>query len=120
MSEIKILEQVEHEQNDFYDPGKANNGGGYHQPYEVTLFEYEGQIYRFIYCSTSCGDFGSRYTKTLFQNGKELAETEVNQVDREEAYNYGFHWDNPLHLEMYRAGLLTKWDFYDEEEDNED
>jgi hypothetical protein len=120
MSEIKILEQVEHEQNAFYDPSKANNGGGYHQPYEVTLFEYEGQIYRFIYCSTSCGDFGSRYTKTLYQNGKELAETEVNQVDRNEVYRYGFHWDNPLHLEMYRAGLLSQWDFYEEEEDDEE
>lgn len=119
MGEIKILEQVEHEQNAFYDPDKANNGGGYSQPLKRTNFEYEGEEYEFVYDSTSCGDFGSRFTKTLYKNGKELAETEVNQVDRNEVYRYGFHWDNPLHLEMYRAGLLTKWDFYEEEEDEE-
>jgi hypothetical protein len=55
--------------------------------------------------------------KTLYQNGKELAETEVNQVDRNKVYRYGFYWDNPLHLEMYRAGLLTKWDFYEDEDE---
>ena len=120
MSEIKILSKTAAEQNEFFDLNKSSNGGGYSQPLKKVAFEYEGEEYEFVYDDMSCGDFGSRYTKTLFQNGKELAETEVNQVDREEAYNYGFHWDNPLHLEMYRAGLLTKWDFYDEEEDNED
>lgn len=119
MSEIKILEQVELERNELYDPDDAYNRGGYHQPFEATLFEYEGQRYGFMYYSTSCGDFGSRYKKTLYQDGKELAETEVNQVDRNEVYRYGFHWDNPLHVAMHRAGLLTKWDFYDEEEEEE-
>ena len=35
---LKILD--EREQNSFYDPEKANNGGGYHQP--RIEFEFEG------------------------------------------------------------------------------
>ena len=116
MSEIRIIDRTAEEQNAFYDLDKANNGGGYSQPLKKTNFEYEGEEYEFVYDDMSCGDFGSRYTKTLFQNGKELAETEVNQVDRNGVYRYGFHWDNPLHLAMLRAGLLTKWDFYEEED----
>lgn len=119
MSEIKILSKTAAEQNSSYDPDKANNGGGYSQPLKKTTFEWQGEEYEFVYDSTSCGDFGSRFTKTLYKNGEELAETEVNQVDRNEVYRYGFHWDNPLHLAMLHAGLLTKWDFYDEEEDEE-
>ena len=119
MSEIKILSKTAAEQNEFFDLNKSSNGGGYSQPLKKTTFEYEGEEYEFVYDNTSCGDFGSRFTKTLYKNGEELAETEVNQVDREEVYNYGFHWDNPLHLEMYRAGLLSQWDFYEEEEDEE-
>ena len=119
MSEIKILSKTATEQNEFFDLNKSNNGGGYSQPLKKTTFEWEGEEYEFVYDDMSCGDFGSRYTKTLYQNGKELAETEVNQVDRNEVYRYGFHWDNPLHLEMYRAGLLTKWDFCEEEDEEE-
>ena len=119
MSEIKILSKTAVEQNEFFDLNKSSNGGGYSQPLKKTTFEWQGEEYEFVYDSTSCGDFGSRFTKTLYKNGEELAETEVNQVDRNEVYRYGFRWDNPLHLEMYRAGLLTKWDFYDEEEDDE-
>lgn len=117
MSEIKILSKTVAEQNKFFDLNKSSNGGGYSQPLKKTTFEYEGEEYEFVYDDMSCGDFGSRFTKTLFQNGKELAETEVNQVDRNEVYRYGFHWDNPLHVAMQRAGFLTKWDFYEEDDE---
>lgn len=120
MNGIKILSKTASEQNAFYDPDKANNGGGYSQPLKKTTFEWQGEEYEFVYDDMSCGDFGSRFTKTLYKNGEELAETEVNQVGRNEVYRYGFRWDNPLHLEMYRAGLLSQWDFYEEEEDDEE
>lgn len=117
MSEIKILSKTAAEQNEFFDLNKSSNGGGYSQPLKKTTFEYEGEEYEFVYDNTSCGDFGSRFTKTLYKNGEEIAETEVNQVDRNGVYRYGFYGDNPLHLAMLRAGLLTKWDFYEEEDE---
>ena len=43
MSEIKILSQKSTEQNEFYDPARSNNGGGYSQPCRETVFEYEGE-----------------------------------------------------------------------------
>ena len=117
MSEIKILEQVEHEQNEFYDPDKSNNGGGYSQPLKKTIFEYEGEEYEFIYDNMSCGDFGRRYTKTLYKNGVEIAKSVINEVDQDGYEDYDFCALIPLHMAMFRANLLTRHDFYEEYEE---
>lgn len=116
MSKIRILEKEEIQQNDFYDSSKSNDGGGYYQPCRVTLFEYEGKIYKFVYNDTSCGDFGDRFTKTLYLDDKVLAQLEVDQVS-DDVWNSDFTWSNPLHVALYNAGLLKKWNFYDEEQE---
>lgn len=114
MSEIKILSQTSTEQNEFYDSAKSNDGGGYSQPCKVTIFEYEGEQYKFVYNSTSCGDFGSRFTKTLYKDDVVIAELEVDQVSNDDTYESSFYLSNPLHFAMYEAGLLNKWNFNDE------
>ena len=115
MSKIKILEKEEIQQNDFYDPSKSNDGGGYYQPRKTTIFEYEGKIYKFVYDDTSCGDFGDRFTKALYLDDKVLAQLEVNQLSVEDINRSDFSWRNPLHVALYEAGLLKKWNFCDEE-----
>lgn len=118
MSEIKILSQNSAEQNEFYSPAKSNNGGGYSQPCRVTVFEYEGEEYKFIYNSTSCGDFGSRFTKILYKDDAVIAELEVDEVSNDDIWKSSFCWNNPLHVAMYKAGLLKKWNFnYDNEDE---
>lgn len=116
MSEIKILSQKSTEQNEFYDPARSNNGGGYSQPCRVTVFEYEGEQYKFVFNDTSCGDFGSRFTKTLYKDGEAIAEMEVNQVSNDDIWKSSFYLSNPLHFAMYEAGLLKKGNFYTEDE----
>lgn len=117
MSEIKILNQNSTEQNEFYNAEKSNNGGGYSQPCKVTVFEYEGEEYKFIYNSTSCGDFGSRFTKTLYKNNIIIAELEVDNVSNDNIWKSSFYWNNPLHIAMYNVGLLKEWNFNDDNED---
>lgn len=114
MSEIKILSQKSTEQNEFYNSAKSNNGGGYSQPCEVTIFEYEGEQYKFVYNSTSCGDFGSRFTKTLYKDDVVIDELEVDQVSNDDIWKSSFYRSNPLHAAMCEAGLLNKWNFNDE------
>lgn len=115
MSEIKILSQKSIEQNEFYNSKKSDNGGGYSQPCKVTIFEYEGEQYKFVYNSTSCGDFGSRFTKTLYKDDVAIAELEVDQVSNDDIWKSSFYKSNPLHAEMCNVGLLNKWNFNDEE-----
>lgn len=115
MSEIKILSQKSTEQNGFYDPARSNNGGGYSQPCRVTVFEYEGEQYKFVFNDTSCGDFGSRFTKTLYKDGEAIAEMAVDQVSND-IWKSSFYLSNPLHFAMYEAGLLKKGNFYTEDE----
>lgn len=55
MEKITIL-SVE-QQNDFYDPARASNGGGYDQP--LTKFSYKG--IEGTLDDRSCGDFGQRF-----------------------------------------------------------
>lgn len=48
--------------NPFYDPAKANNGGGYDQPeISFTLFGWNTELGEIRLRDTSCGDFGTRY-----------------------------------------------------------
>ena len=114
MSEIKILSRKSTEQNEFYNSAKSSNGGGYSQPCKVTIFEYEGEQYKFVYNSTSCGDFGSRFTKTLYKDDVVIAELEVDQVSNDDIRKSSFYKSNPLHAEMFEVGLLNKWNFNDE------
>ncbi len=114
MSEIRIINRTTTEQNSFYDPDKANNGGGYSQPLKKVAFEYEGEEYEFVYDDMSCGDFGRRYTKTLYKNGVEIAKSVINEVDQDGYEEYGFCVLIPLHMAMFRANLLTRHDCYEE------
>ena len=113
---IRILEKREVEQNSFYNSEKTNDGGGYHQPYRETFFEYEGETYRFVLDSSSCGDFGLRYTKTLYKHDEVLAESNINEVDAPEVWDGRFSHKNPLHIELLEMGFLKLRDFMDDGE----
>lgn len=56
----------ETELNPYADPRYANNGGGYHQP----EFVFSGTIGRvpakLVIRDTSCGEFGERWSVTLY------------------------------------------------------
>ncbi len=55
MNKLVILSKEEI--NDHYDPNKAGNGGGYHQPgYLFRYGSWDG-----YFRNTSCGGFGTRY-----------------------------------------------------------
>lgn len=117
MNGIKILSKTASEQNEFFDLNKSSNGGGYSQPLKKTTFEYEGEEYEFVYDDMSCGDFGRRYTKTLYKNGVEIAKSIINEVDQDGYEDYDFCALIPLHMAMFRANLLTRHDFYEEYEE---
>ncbi len=59
MRKIKIAAFIGGNTNPFYDPSKADNGGGYYQPHYKGFFSDGGE---FEIWDTSCGDFGKRYT----------------------------------------------------------
>lgn len=84
---IVLLE--EREQNDFFDESKSCNGGGYHQPFEKYSFEYEDKKYELVYDSTSCGDFGSRYSVSIYdQDNKTIYDYNVDRIDNREDWLY--------------------------------
>ncbi len=71
---IKILSKEQ--LNEFFNPRRMNNGGGYDQPrYE---FEFGGVIG--VFEDTSCGEFGGRY---FVQLGSESAMWGSMLQDRE-------------------------------------
>lgn len=47
-------------QNEFYDPDRAYNGGGYWQPSGGCLFAVHGRLVVVSYDKFDCGDFGCR------------------------------------------------------------
>lgn len=49
------------ETNEFYNPRRVNNGGGYSQPELTYKGHFAGKPLEVIIQDTSCGDFGSRY-----------------------------------------------------------
>ena len=55
MNKLVILR--EEETNAYYDPNKAGNGGGYHQP----QYDFQYGAWYGTFHDTSCGDFGTRY-----------------------------------------------------------
>lgn len=84
LKEIKNFKLVEEkEQNNFYDPSRSNNGGGYHQPYQKYEFELDGKEYNLVYDDTGCGDFGARFNLKIFEKENSanlLLEINVDEV----------------------------------------
>ena len=78
--EIKIINKVEEETNRFYDPRRASNGGGYHQPYVEIDFEYNGREFHLTHHNQSCGDFGRRFY-TSVDEVMEFGEKDVYYYD---------------------------------------
>lgn len=75
------------EQNPFYSPEKANNGGGYHQPLKKYTFRHCLNEYSVIYNDTSIGDFGRRYKIDIVvkpfatENKIKICSVHVNRTD---------------------------------------
>lgn len=103
--DIKLIERKE--QNPFADARFCNNGGGYFQPYILKEIYFRGEKYYFELNDSSCGDFGYRYSKILYdKNKKMLAEYYINEVDSDNKY-YGesnFNYSTPI----VRALLYNK------------
>lgn len=90
------------EQNDFYDPRKSNNGGGYHQPYyEYELETHDNKIIRLEVDDTSCGDFGKRINIRVYdENDDRIACAYYGSMLKENDKYSSFEKDNELHLEI--------------------
>ena len=86
--------EIDKERNMFANTELANNGGGYHQPYKVWAFSWDGAEYELKYSDTSCGDFGERYVVSLYQvspTGEDLIyQYNRNEVDRGSDKEYVF------------------------------
>lgn len=81
----KIIILKETQINEFYNPEKTNNGGGYDQ--NRVIFELNG--IKGLFEDTSCGDFGTRFF--LKYNGKA-----TNWGTMERSFNYSeFSVDDP-------------------------
>ena len=59
--EIILTEVQGRPTNKFYDPDKANNGGGYWQYDGSAVAKIGDKTVRVEVCDDSCGDFGTRY-----------------------------------------------------------
>lgn len=115
---IILLENVE--QNDFFNPEKSYNGGGYHQPLTKYSFEYNGEDYVLTYNSTSCGDFGSRYYVriTRTKDDKTIYDFDVDNVsrNREDELYFSDEFDASFFYNLLDSELKEYIDFnsYDE------
>ena len=115
---IILLEDVE--QNDFFNPEKSYNGGGYHQPLTKYSFEYNGEDYVLTYNSTSCGDFGSRYYVriTRTKDDKTIYDFDVDNVsrNREDELYFSDEFDVSFFYNLLDSELKEYIDFnsYDE------
>ena len=108
----------EREQNDFFDKRKQNNGGGYHQPFKKYSFEYNNKTYTLVYDDTSCGDFGCRYSVSIYnQDNKTIYDFSVDRVsNREEELDFSNEFDVVLFHNLLNSELKEYIDFnsYDE------
>lgn len=134
MAKLENIKQtVEIEQNEFANPDRAQNGGGYFQPYLEFEFDYDGSHYRFIIDDTSCGDFGERYSKSLIKiDGDKLvgvAGFYLNNMESDAGYNgpygEGDFTKSELTNLLCEAGLLRGYEvdvpnFDDDEDDIDD
>lgn len=57
------------ETNENYDPDRANNGGGYSQP-DYSISFSDGVSVKIS--DTSCGEFGSRISADIYENGERV------------------------------------------------
>ena len=112
---IKLIE--EREQNSFFDERKQNNGGGYHQPFKKYSFEYNNN-YTLVYDDTSCGDFGCRYSVSIYnQDNKTIYDFSVDRVsNREEELDFSDEFDVVFFHNLLNSELKEYIDFnsYDE------
>lgn len=97
------------ETNAFADPAKANNGGGYSQPYHT--FTFKGV--KGSFSDESCGDFGKRYGvsygdksyeyNTMDFGGYETSDFDESDRDFLEAFKAQFGWVPPTEAELELA-----------------
>ena len=80
--------------NEFYDPDRAYNGGGYWQPSGGCLFAVHGRLVVVSYDKHDCGDFGCRRDYVVECDGFRWAWSESNMdgdgdrcVDRDAVYD---------------------------------
>lgn len=113
---IILLE--EKEQNDFFNPEKSCNGGGYHQPFKKYSFEYNNQNFTLVYDDTSCGDFGCRYSVSIYnQDNKTIYDFSVDRVsNREDELDFSEEFDIVFFHNLLNSELKEYIDFnsYDE------
>ena len=85
------IQNVSADFNPCYDPEKANNGGGYWQPYGTCTVTLEGgETVSATYADTSCGDFGDRwFAEFIAEDGEafRFAEDYVGSSSEDQASN---------------------------------
>ena len=85
------IQNVSADFNPCYDLEKANNGGGYWQPYGTCTVTLEGgETVSATYADTSCGDFGDRwFAEFIAEDGEafRFAEDYVGSSSEDQASN---------------------------------
>lgn len=86
--------------------------------FEKYSFEYENKKYQLVYDSTSCGDFGSRYTISIYdQDDKTIYDYNVDRVDNREDWLYFSNsFDEKFFNSLINSELKNYIDFHSFEE----
>lgn len=90
---MKITSVKEIELNEFFDPRRSFDGGGYHQPEYTISFDDGGEL---LIQDTSCGAFGDRiYIEYVASNGvmKRAAYGSMG-IDEYTGYVHFTHFDS--------------------------
>lgn len=97
---------LELQTNQFYNPERSCNGGGYYQFYRVIK---RGKVVVII-DDTSCGDFGARYDVIIFKNGKyydnakwDYMNNEFIRFDRKDSFS--------LYVDMNRIPVQRYYEY---------
>ena len=85
----KVIKSSTIQGNEYYDPRKSNNGGGYDQP--ITKWDIvntdTNRVYSVTKEDTSCGDFGSRIWYQITADNKEIFDAYLgSMLDADQEY----------------------------------
>ena len=116
---------ISYEVSPSFDPRFARNGGGYEQPTIEGEISWDGcdEPMEFVIDDTSCGEFGSRYSVSIFGGPAELCgQYSTNGIDfnGELPDESSFKWSEELEELREAFEKATRFWFYTEEELKED
>lgn len=107
----------EEETNEYYDPDKSRNGGGYHQPL-ITVTLVSG--IRIAILDTSCGEFGARVDITMSMDDTRFGYCSIDSMN---GYELESTFDKDIELHRVAKSVIDYlgygWAFYYKQEVDE-